>query len=48
VTRDRAIEICKTAGRALVTVTGNTVQGDWDDLRTAFEAAGIRVFRASK
>jgi hypothetical protein len=48
VTRDKAIEVCKPAGRAVVTVTNTTVQGDWDDLRTALEAAGIKVFRQAK
>ena len=45
VTRDKAIQTCKAAGRALVKVTGNTVQADWDELRTALEGAGIKVYR---
>ena len=45
VTRDQAIERCKASGRAIVTVTGNTVQADWDELKTALEAAKITVFR---
>jgi hypothetical protein len=45
VTRDQAIERCKTSGRAIVTVTGNTVQAEWDELKTALEAANITVFR---
>lgn len=44
-TREQAIEHCKVSGRAIVTVTGNTVQTDWDELKAALEAAKVTVFR---
>jgi hypothetical protein len=43
-TRDQAVWACRAAGGADVVVTGAARQGDWDDLRAAFEAAGITVF----
>jgi hypothetical protein len=45
VSRDDAVAACKAAGRAMVIVTGNTVQADWDALKAALEAAKVTVFR---
>jgi hypothetical protein len=44
VTRDEAVEVCKRTTGADVLVTGDARQGDWDDLRGAFERANIHVF----
>jgi hypothetical protein len=44
-TRDEAVTRCKATAGADVIVTGDTRQGDWDDLRSAFDAAGIVVFK---
>jgi hypothetical protein len=45
--REEAVKLCK--GKHLqgadVTVTGDTRQGDWDDLRGALDAAGITIFK---
>jgi len=43
-TRDEAVAACKATDGALVTVTGDARQGDWDDLRTALDAAGVKIF----
>lgn len=43
VTRVQAVDACKPLGRAVVTVTGNTVQAQWDDLKDALETAGVDV-----
>lgn len=43
-TRDAAVTACMATEGADVVVTGNARQGDWDDLRTALEAAGIPIF----
>lgn len=42
--RAEAVAACKQTEGALVTVTGDARQGDWDDLRTALEAAGVQIF----
>lgn len=39
-----AIAACKPAGAADVLVTGDAVQGTWDHLRAALDAAGIATF----
>lgn len=43
-TVDAAIAACRTAGAADVLVTGDAVQGTWDQLRTGLEAAGVKTF----
>jgi hypothetical protein len=40
--RDDAVAACKAATGADVVVTGDARQGDWEDLRGALEAAGIK------
>jgi len=45
VSRADAVAACKMAGRAIVIVTGNTVQADWDALKAALETAKVTVFR---
>jgi hypothetical protein len=42
--REEAVAACKQTEGALVTVTGDARQGDWDELRTSLEDAGIKVF----
>jgi hypothetical protein len=44
-TRAGAVAKCKAAGRAMVIVTGDTVQGEWDALKKALEAAHVEVYR---
>ncbi len=43
--RDEAVAACKQTEGALITVTGDARQGDWDDLRTALEGAGVQIFK---
>jgi hypothetical protein len=44
-TRDQAVEICKRMkDGAVVTVTGDARQGDWDELRAALEAVGVKIY----
>ena len=43
-TREEAIAACKRTTGADVLITGDARQGDWDELRTALEAAGIPYF----
>jgi hypothetical protein len=43
-TREQAIAACKGATGADVVVTGDARQGDWDDLRSGLDAAGITIF----
>lgn len=43
--RDEAVAACKQTEGALITVTGDARQGDWDELRTALEAAGVQIFK---
>ena len=40
-----AVTACKTATAAEVLVTGGARQGDWEDLKAAFDGAGIRILR---
>lgn len=42
--REDAVAACKQTEGALVTVTGDARQGDWDELRAAFEAEGVPIF----
>ncbi|CAN5718508.1 hypothetical protein BH11MYX1_BH11MYX1_42960 [soil metagenome] len=42
--RDEAVAECKKTEGALVTVTGDARQGDWDELRTALEAVGVKIY----
>ncbi|HEY5949723.1 MAG TPA: hypothetical protein VIV40_29715 [Kofleriaceae bacterium] len=42
--REDAVAACKQTEGALITVTGDARQGDWDDLRAALEAAGVKIF----
>ena len=43
-TRAEAVTLCKNRPGADVVVTGDARQGDWDDLRAAFDASGIAVY----
>ena len=47
-TRNRAIAICRAAHGAEVIVTGDARQGDWDDLRAAFNAASIPIVSVAR
>jgi len=42
--RDEAVAACKATAGADVVVTGDARQGDWDDLRSALDAAGVATF----
>jgi hypothetical protein len=43
-TRDEAVAACAKKEGAVVTVTGDARQGDWDELRAALEAVGVKIF----
>jgi hypothetical protein len=43
-TRDEAVKICKKTDGAMVTVTGDARQGDWDELRAALQAVGVKIY----
>jgi len=43
-TRDEAVELCKKTEGAMVTVTGDARQGDWDELRAALQATGVKIY----
>ncbi len=43
-TRDEAVDACKKTDGAMVTVTGDARQGDWDELRAALEAVGVKIY----
>ena len=43
-TREAAVAACKATSGADVVVTGDTREGDWQALRAALEAAGVRYF----
>lgn len=43
-TRDEAVAACKQTEGALITVTGDARQGDWDELESALEAANVPIF----
>jgi hypothetical protein len=40
--RDDAVAACKAATGADIVVTGDAREGDWQDLRAALEAAGVK------
>lgn len=40
--RDAAVAACKDAPGADVTVTGDAREGDWQDLQSALQAAGVK------
>ena len=42
--RDEAVAACKQTEGALVTVTGDARQGDWDELRSALEQADVKIY----
>ena len=42
--RDEAVAHCKKTDGAMVTVTGDARQGDWDELRAALEAVGVKIY----
>lgn len=44
-TRDVAVAACKATTGADVVVTGDAREGDWDDLRAAFDAAHVVVYQ---
>ena len=39
-----AVTACTAAGAADVLVTGDAVQGTWDELRAALDGAGVKTF----
>lgn len=43
-TRDEAVEACKKTEGAMVTVTGDARQGDWDELRAALQAVRVKIY----
>ncbi len=42
--RDDAVARCKATEGAMVTVTGDARQGDWDELRAALQAVGVKIY----
>jgi hypothetical protein len=42
--RDEAVSLCKKTDGAMVTVTGDARQGDWDELREALQAVGVKIY----
>jgi hypothetical protein len=44
-TVDEAVAACQGATAAEVLVTGGARQGDWEDLKAAFDRAGIQILR---
>ena len=42
--RDEAVAACKKTEGAMVTVTGDARQGDWDELRAALQAVGVKIY----
>lgn len=44
VSRDDAVAACKSSDGAMVTVTGDARQGDWDELRAALQAVGVKIY----
>jgi hypothetical protein len=42
--KDEAVAACRERGGADVVVTGDAREGDWDELRTALDAAHVEVF----
>ena len=48
VTVEEAVAACKDATAAEVLVTGGARAGDWEDLKAAFERAGIKILRVER
>lgn len=46
--REEAVAACKRTTAADVIVTGDARQGDWDELRTALEAAGVELMISTR
>ena len=46
--REEAVAACKATEGALVTVTGDARQGDWDELKASLEGAGVKIFTRDK
>jgi hypothetical protein len=44
-TQAEAVATCEARGAADVVVTGDARQGAWDDLKKAFEEAGVAVYQ---
>lgn len=42
--RDEAVSLCKKTDGAMVTVTGDARQGDWDELREGLQAVGVKIY----
>lgn len=42
--REEAVAACKRTDGALITVTGDARQGDWDDLKAALDKADIKIY----
>lgn len=42
--RDEAVDACKKTDGAMVTVTGDAREGDWDELRAALQAVGVKIY----
>ena len=42
--REQAVAACKATDGALITVTGDARQGDWEELRAALEQSGVKIF----
>lgn len=42
--RDEAVDACKKTEGAMVTVTGDAREGDWDELRAALQAVGVKIY----
>ena len=43
-TATAAVATCKATTGADVVVTGDARQGDWDELRAAFQAVGVKIY----
>jgi hypothetical protein len=43
-TRDEVVAHCKKTDGAMVVVTGDARQGDWDELRAALQAVGVKIY----
>jgi hypothetical protein len=42
--RDEAVAACKATEGALITVTGDARQGDWDELKAALDAEHVKIY----
>jgi hypothetical protein len=43
-TRDEAVAACQKTDGAMVTVTGDAREGDWDELRAGLQAVGVKIY----